>query len=322
MPLQSRHRTARPGVPARGAPAARHLAPVEGVRKGCAEGGTAGEPLRSPSVQPVQPVQHVQHVQLVQPVRTRERFADRAQAGRELAQALSGLAWPEPVVLALPRGGLPVALEVTRVLRAPLDLLLVRKIGAPGQPELAVGALAWWPAAPPPALEPPHSASAPVKAPDTPPVAVVLDAGLMAATGADQAFVDRAVERERAELLRRQQRYLQGRPPTSLKGRTAIVVDDGLATGTTVRAALQALQALRAEGAAQEGPRAVVLAVPVAPAEVLAALQDQVDATVCLWTPEPFIAVGAHYRAFPQVSDEEVVAALHQATGAAARPQA
>ena len=106
----------------------------------------AGEPLRSPSVQPVQPVQHVQ---LVQPVRTRERFADRAQAGRELARVLAGLAWPEPVVLALPRGGLPVALEAARVLRAPLDLLLVRKIGAPGQPELAVGALAWWPAAPP-----------------------------------------------------------------------------------------------------------------------------------------------------------------------------
>ena len=304
MPLESGHRTDAPGVLARGAPAARHLAPAVGARKARVEGGTASEALRP---------------RPVKPVRMRECFADRAQAGRELARALAGQAWPEPVVLALPRGGLPVALEVARALRAPLDLLLVRKIGAPGQPELAVGALAWVPAEPPPGLECQDPAASPVSAPTAASVAVVLDAGLMAATGADEAFVDRAAARERSEPLRRQQRYLQGRMPLSLKGRTAIVVDDGLATGTTVRAALQAL---RAGAAGEAGPRAVILAVPVAPAEVLAALKDQVDAAVCLWTPEPFIAVGAHYRAFPQVSDEEVVAALRQAAGAATPPQA
>ena len=295
MPLENGYRTETSGARSRGAPVARHLASAAGGGPAPAEDGKEGVALASLPAQPVQPVQ---------PVRTRECFADRAQAGRELARALTramaGQDWPDPVVLALPRGGLPVALEVARALRAPLDLLLVRKIGAPGQPELAVGALGWWPAA-------------------SPPVAVVLDAGLMSATGADQAFVDRAVQRERSELLRRQQRYLQGRAPLALTGRTAIVVDDGLATGTTARAALQAL---RARAGGHEGPRAVVLAVPVAPADVLAALKDQVDATVCLWTPEPFIAVGAHYRAFAQVSDEEVVAALREVAGAAARPQA
>lgn len=308
MPLESEPRTGASGARSQGAPAARHLSSAAGNGQDRAEDATACE-LRRPLP--------------VQPVRTRERFADREQAGRELGRALAraraGRDWPEPVVLALPRGGLPVALEVARALRAPLDLLLVRKIGAPGQPELAVGALAWWTAAPPPAQESHHPAATPVKAPAAPPVAVVLDAGLMAATGANQAFVDRAAAQERAELLRRQQRYLQGRASVSLTGRTAIVVDDGLATGTTVRAALQAL---RAAGAGHAGPRTVVLAVPLAPAEVLAALQDQVDATVCLWTPEPFIAVGAHYRAFPQVSDEEVVAALRAAAGAATKPQA
>ena len=320
MPLESELRTGASGAHSQGAPAARHLASAVGSGQARAEDATAGQARRPLPVQPVQPLQPVH---AVQPVRTRERFADRAQAGRELGRALAraraGRDWPEPVVLALPRGGLPVALEVALALRAPLDLLLVRKIGAPGQPELAVGALAWWPAAPPPSLKSHHPAATSVNAPAAPPVAVVLDAGLMAATGADQAFVDRAAARERAELLRRQQRYLQGRASVSLTGRTAIVVDDGLATGTTVRAALQAL---RASGAGPAGPRTVVLAVPVAPAEVLAALQDQVDATVCLWTPEPFIAVGAHYRAFPQVSDEEVVTALCEAAGAATKPQA
>ena len=265
----------------------------------------------------------------VPPVRERDRFAHRAQAGRELAHALAQLALPAPVVLALPRGGLPVALEVARALHAPLDLLLVRKIGAPGQPELAVGAVAWVPAtapgprpveAPEPSAVPatPASPASSAPVPSDRPVAAVLDAGLMAATGADQAYVERAVVREGAELRRRQQRYLQGRAPVSLHGRTAIVVDDGLATGTTVRAALKALRA----GTAGHAPQAVVLAVPVAPAEVLASLAAEVDVTVCLWTPEPFIAVGAHYRAFPQVSDEEVVVALNQAAGATPDPQA
>lgn len=250
------------------------------------------------------------------PVLTRERFADRRAAGRELAQALRGMDLPHPLVLALPRGGVPVAAEVARALHAPLDLVLVRKIGAPGQPELAVAAIASQ-----------AGAGAPVH--------MAEDEGLMAATGADQGHVDRGVARERLELERRRQGYLQGRAPQPLQGRTLIVVDDGIATGTTVRAALQALRgepshalshragmplgeppqpsverlAAPPSGSGDE-PLGLVLAVPVAPAESLAALRGLVDATVCLWTPVIFQAVGAHYRDFRQVTDEEVVAAL------------
>ena len=236
---------------------------------------------------------------------TRDRFADRRAAGRELAQALRTMDLPHPLVLALPRGGVPVAAEVARALRAPLELLLVRKIGAPGQPELAVAAIA---------------SQAEVGAP----VHTAVDARLMAATGADQAYVDRAVARERMELERRQRSYLQGRAAQPLKGRTLIVVDDGIATGTTLRAALMALSARvpapsvhpsSPVSASSDEPLGLVVAVPVAPADSLAALTNLADATVCLWTPLIFNAVGAHYRDFRQVSDEEVVAAL---AGAAA----
>ena len=248
-------------------------------------------------------------VPAAQPVLKRERFADRRAAGRALAKALRVLDLPAPLVLALPRGGVPVAAEVARALDAPLDLLMVRKIGAPGQPELAVAAIAALGAGGSSAA---HDMGGPV--PQT-----VVDADLMAATGADQAHVDRGVARESAELERRRQRYLQGRASVPLDGRTVILVDDGIATGTTLRAALKALRAASAspelQGEGHPGPRAVVLAVPVAPAEVLAALEAEVDATVCLWTPPLFMAVGAHYRDFPQVSDEEVVAALSGAAG-------
>jgi putative phosphoribosyl transferase len=243
------------------------------------------------------------------PVLERERFADRRAAGRALAKALRALALPAPVVLALPRGGVPVAAEVARALGAPLDLLMVRKIGAPGQPELAVAAIAALSAGGQSAGQ---DMGGPV--PQT-----VVHAGLMAATGADQAHVDRGVVRESAELERRRHRYLDGRASAPLAGRTVIVVDDGIATGTTLRAALKALRAASAspdpQGARRRGPRAIVLAVPVAPAEVLSALEAEVDATVCLWTPPLFMAVGAHYRDFRQVSDEEVVAALSGAAG-------
>lgn len=251
------------------------------------------------------------------PVLHRQRFANRREAGQALAQVLQAQGLQHPTVLALPRGGVPVAAEVARVLGAPLDLLMVRKIGAPGQPELAVAAIA--------ALGP---GVAGLDAEQSgPPAQTFVDPALMAATGADQAHVDRGVVREGAELERRRQHYLRGRRPMSLDGRTVIVVDDGIATGTTLRAALKALKALRAPAAAlaaleglpdpahwqasaRGGPLAVVLAVPVAPAQALVHLAGEVDATVCLWTPEPFVAVGAHYRDFRQVSDEEVMAAL------------
>jgi len=254
------------------------------------------------------------------PVLHRQRFANRREAGQALAQVLQALALPAPTVLALPRGGVPVAAEVARVLGAPLDLLMVRKIGAPGQPELAVAAMA--------ALGTGAAGSGDEHS--GPPAQTFVDPALMAATGADQAHVDRGVAREGAELERRRRHYLRGRRPMSLDGHTVIVVDDGIATGTTLRAALKALRALKAQesqespatalqglqdprrwqDSARGGPLAVVLAVPVAPAQTLLELAGEVDATVCLWTPEPFVAVGAHYRDFRQVSDEEVVAAL------------
>lgn len=261
---------------------------------------------------PMSPMSHRNAVP--PPVLHRQRFAHRRQAGQALAQVLQTLGLQHPTVLALPRGGVPVAAEVARVLGAPLDLLMVRKIGAPGQPELAVAALA--------ALATGAADSGDEQS--GPPAQTFVDPALMAATGADQAHVDRGVAREGAELERRRRLYLRGRRPMSLDGRTVIVVDDGIATGTTLRAALKALKALRAPAAALQGqqdpgrlqvsapggPLAVVLAVPVAPAQVLADLAGQVDVTVCLWTPEPFVAVGAHYRDFGQVSDEEVEAAL------------
>lgn len=224
------------------------------------------------------------------PVRDRPAYADRQEAGQELARTLQSWGLDKPLVLALPRGGLPVAVEVAKALSAPLDLLLVRKIGAPGQPELAVGAVA--------GLGPSRQ--------------TVLDAGLMAATGAEPAHMERETARALAEMERRRQRYLQGRATAEVSGRTVIVVDDGIATGTTVRAALKALRALK--------PARVVLAVPVAPASALRAIAPLVDTLMCLWTPEPFYAVGAHYLDFRQVSDEEVVAALGSALGPALSP--
>ena len=249
----------------------------------------------------VPPAQPVQPVPQLQPVLHRQRFASRRAAGQELARSLQRTAWPHPVVLALPRGGVPVAAEVARALGAPLDLLMVRKIGAPGQPELAVAAMAWLGAGP-------AAISADSPEEPGPPPQTFVDAALLAATGADQAHVDRGVAREGPELARRRKRYLQGRHPVALDGCTVILVDDGIATGTTLRAALKALSAIRILGG--RGPRAVVLAVPVAPAQVFEDLAGEVDAVVCLWTPAPFVAVGAHYRDFRQVSDEEVVAAL------------
>ena len=212
------------------------------------------------------------------------RFADRRDAGRRLAHALSAIKLTDPIVLALPRGGVPVAVEVARALGAPLDLLLVRKIGAPDQRELAVAAIAEGPGG------------------------LVLDAETMAASGASQDYVEREADRERSELARRRAAYLGGRAPLAVEGKTAVVVDDGIATGTTVRAALQALRARR--------PARVVLAVPVAPTRALLEIGPLVDDLVCLSEPPGFYAVGAHYDDFRQVSDDEVIAALSTASPA------
>jgi putative phosphoribosyl transferase len=215
-------------------------------------------------------------------------FANRTEAGRELARALRARKLADPVVLALPRGGVPVALEVAAALNAPLDLLLVRKIGAPAHRELAVAAVA-----------------------EGPPSALVFDDETMAMTGATRAYVDRQAQIELAEIARRRAAYLGGRAPLPVEGKTVVVVDDGIATGTTVRAALKSL---RHRHAAR-----LVLAVPVAPPRVVAELGSEVDELVCLSQPEYFYAVGAHYADFRQVSDDEVIELLERA---APKPQA
>ena len=210
-------------------------------------------------------------------------FADRVEAGRALAERLLTLHLPPPiVVLALPRGGVPVGAEVARALGAPLDLLLVRKIGVPWQRELAVAAVAEG--------EPPD---------------IVVDDEVQRATGVSAAYIEAQAQLELQEIARRRRFYLHGRSAVGVEGCTAIVIDDGIATGTTVRAALRALRRRR--------PARLVLAVPVAPADTLAALRSEVDQVVCLSQPRPFHAVGQHYDEFHQVGDDEVIAALEMA---------
>lgn len=210
-------------------------------------------------------------------------FKDREEAGQRLAERLA--ASPREgrlLVLALPRGGLPIGLAVARRLRAPLDLLLVRKIGAPWQPELAVAAVV-----------------------DGEPPQLVIDERTCALTGADAAYIEKAKAHELQEIERRRHVYLRGRAPLRVQGATVIVVDDGIATGTTMRAALKALRLMK--------PKRLVVAVPVAPADTLAELAAEVDEVVCLEQPEFFHAIGNHYADFHQVPDEEVIAALDAA---------
>jgi putative phosphoribosyl transferase len=185
----------------------------------------------------------------------------------------------DPVVLALPRGGVPVGYEIARALKAPLDVLLVRKIGAPGHEEFALGALV-----------------------EADPPIVVLNEGVPARY---MLHVQTQSALEAEELERRRQAYRDGRPLLRVAGRTAIVVDDGIATGATFRAALEAMKQLNAAK--------VIAAIPVAPAESLPAIEALADEVVCLATPEPFYAVGLHYGDFSQTSDEEVVDLLKRA---------
>jgi len=213
----------------------------------------------------------------------RMRFADRDEAGEALAERLLGLHLPEPiVVLALPRGGVPVGAVVARALRAPLDLVLVRKIGAPWQPELAVAAVV-----------------------EGDPPEIVVDDEVRRSMGVDAEFIETQAQRELLEIARRRHVYLQGRAPVDVRGRTVIVVDDGIATGTTMRAALKALR--------KRHPARLVLAVPVAPTDTLEAMRREVDQVVCLEQPSAFHAVGEHYVDFHQVGDSEVIAALDAA---------
>jgi predicted phosphoribosyltransferase len=210
-------------------------------------------------------------------------FHDRIEAGRQLARALPVLAQgARPLVLGLPRGGVPVALELARHLQCPLDVFIVRKIGAPSQPELALGAIATG-------------------------GAYVVNQDLIELLGVSAATIEELAARERIELERRELEYREGRAPADVRDATVIMVDDGLATGASMRAGLTALREL--------GPAHVIAAIPVAPVETLAAIRHMVDQVVCLATPEPFYSVGAWYARFDQVSDDEVRRCLREARG-------
>ncbi len=209
----------------------------------------------------------------------RTSFRSREEAGRALAERLVGYANRRPVVFALPRGGVPVAAQIARALHAPLDLLFVRKIGLPWQPELAYAAIV-----------------------DGNPPETVINDDVARYEPLSEGELSDAVRRELDEIKRRRELYLTGRPPIDVAGRAAIVVDDGLATGTTARAALLALK--------RRTPSSLVLAVPVAPRSTLRELTPLVDDLVCLATPEPFDAIGLHYDDFHQLSDDEVIELL------------
>jgi len=209
-------------------------------------------------------------------------FVDRADAGRRLAGELRHLRDEDPIVLALPRGGVPVAFEVARALGAPLDLLLIRKIGAPGQPELALGA---------------------VMDGDQP--ETVINEEVRRVFAVTDKELAEMVAAKLAEIEQRRRRYLAGRPRARLGGRTVIVIDDGVATGATMRVALKAIR--------RAGPRRLVVAVPVAPPDTVAVLKREADEMVCLDSPEFFGGLSAFYRDFRQLEDDEVIALLDRA---------
>lgn len=205
-------------------------------------------------------------------------YADRQAAGRQLAVLLNEYAdQSDVIVLALPRGGVPVAKEVAAALRAPLDVLVIRKLGVPWQPELAAGAIA-------------------------PGGIVVFNQALEAEIAGLKPMLEPVIARERAEMQRREALYRANRPPLEVRDRVAIVVDDGIATGATMEAAAQALRAMHA--------RSVVIAVPVAPAHAVRRLAQFSDRVICAQQPADFFAVGQWYEKFPQVSDAEVNALL------------
>jgi putative phosphoribosyl transferase len=213
-------------------------------------------------------------------------FGDRTDAGRQLAARLMKYAGRSDVlVLALPRGGVPVALEVARVLHAPLDVFLVRKLGLPGHPELAMGALA----------------TGGIR---------ILNEDVVRNLRIPDEVIDAVAAGEQEELERRERVYRGGRPAPDVRGRIVILVDDGLATGSTMRAAVAALR--------RQGPARIIVAVPVGAPDTCAEFQDEADEAICVRAPEPFYAVGLWYDDFSQISDEEVHDLLERAREAPA----
>lgn len=203
-------------------------------------------------------------------------FADRKDAGQRLAKALLHVKGQKPVVLALTRGGVPVGFEIAMSLAAPLDVVLVRKLGSPWSPELAIGAIA-----------------------EGEPVEQVSDATMMKELNIPEAYLDKEIARQSREIERRRQLYLKIRPALDIKQCTAIVVDDGIATGATMRAALRAVR--------RRAPARLILAAPVAPPDALASLRPEVDEIVCLATPVSFGGISEFYADFRQIDDEVVI---------------
>ncbi|MET0986283.1 MAG: phosphoribosyltransferase [Steroidobacteraceae bacterium] len=206
-------------------------------------------------------------------------FKDRRDAGRQLAARFKCMVLPQPVVLALPRGGVPLGYEIAAALEAPLDVLMVRKLGAPGYEELAIGAVM-----------------------DGATPRTVLNADVIAELSVTPTYVAQECERQLREIERRRELYCNGQPPVHLQGRAVIVVDDGIATGSTMRVALQ--------GLATVGAARLIVGVPVAPAEPLALLSSDADEIVCLHTPANFSSVGQFYATFDQTADAEVIELL------------
>jgi putative phosphoribosyl transferase len=209
-----------------------------------------------------------------------QQFADRADAGQRLARLLTDMELDHPLIYALPRGGVPVAVEVAKRLAAPLDLLLVRKVGAPRNPEVALGAL--------------------VEGADE---QIVINEDVRQLSGADDTYIARAVAEQRAELERRKALYLRNRTRPDPRGKTVVVIDDGLATGATMKAALIGLKRM--------GPARIVVALPVAPKQALDDIAAQADDIICIYPVSSFRGVGAFYRDFHQLSDDETVTLLN-----------